>query len=396
MQFYEICYDISVMNIGLYIHIPYCRRKCSYCGFFSTPQADGCIPDDYLNCLSQEMALYHARFGRLEVDTVFIGGGTPSLLSAAQIETLMRDVRKHFRLANGTEITFEANPDSLTDDVLLAMRGQGVNRLSIGAQSLDNTLLDSLGRIHDRTVFLSAFARARAQGFTNLNIDLMFGIPGQSYEQWMDTLKETEALAPAHLSLYTIQLEEGTPLYEAYRRGEVDLPAVSLDRRMYHDGISMLGQYGYAQYEISNFAKEGYACRHNLKYWSMAPFLGLGPSAASYFDGRRYQNPPDPAAWTASLEAGKLVIDNAPQEPLSDAMEVFCFTALRTAEGLDTARFADRFGQSLEEAYRDDPPPVDTWIRDGLMRKDGTRLVLTKAGIDVSNDIMSAFMRTNG
>ena len=383
------------MNTGLYIHIPYCRRKCSYCGFVSYPQADGCIPEDYISCLSQEMALYCARFGRLDIDTVFIGGGTPSLLSAAQIERMMHSIKACFCLADDAEITCEANPDSLTDDVLREMRRQGVNRLSIGAQSLDDTLLTSLGRIHDRAAFLDAYARAREHGFTNLNIDLMFGIPGQSYKQWMRTLKETAALAPAHLSLYTIQLEEGTPLYEAYKAGHVDLPDFTLDRRMYHDAAAVLKQNGYMQYEISNFAREGYACRHNLKYWTMVPFIGLGPAAASYFDGRRYQNAADLSAWKTMVDAEKLAVDGTLPESQSDAMEVFCFTSLRTAAGLDTARFAEQFGQSLEEAYRDDPLPIKAWIRTGLMREEGTRLILTQAGIDVSNDIMSAFMKTN-
>ncbi len=381
------------MKEGLYIHIPYCRRKCGYCGFTSYPLPAGNVPDELIDLLLQEMRFYEERLGRLDVDTVFIGGGTPSLLAPSQFERLMKGVRQCFDVAEDAEITSEANPDSLSEEVLAAMAESGINRLSMGAQSLDNTLLSLLGRIHDRDGFLRAYERAAAAGFDNINIDLMFGLPMQTYDQWMSTLRETAALGPSHLSLYTIQLEEGTPFYEAYRNGKLDLPAVSLDRQMYHDAAAFLRSQGMEHYEISNFAHPGAHCRHNLKYWDMTPFIGIGPSAASYMENRRYQNPADLHAWKECIGSGRLAFDTAAAEGTDDAMEIFCFTSLRTAAGLDTQKFKERFGISLEEAYQKEPPPVDQWIGQGLLRKENTRLILTEKGIDVSNEIMSAFMR---
>ena len=381
------------MKEGLYIHIPYCRRKCGYCGFVSYPLPSGQVPDALTDRLLDEMALYHSRFGRRTIDTVFIGGGTPSLLSNAQISRLMKGIRTHFSVTDDAEITSEANPDSLSREVLTAMQRSGINRLSIGAQSLDDSLLAALGRIHDKDTFLRAFDRAASLGFANINVDLMFGLPGQSYAQWMETLAQTVSLGPSHLSLYTIQLEEGTPFYQAYRKGELDLPETALDRRMYHDAAAFLKSHGMEHYEISNFAQPGAQCRHNLKYWDMTPFIGIGPSAASYFEGRRYQNAAALEEWAQGIAAGRLPYDEAAEESVDDAMEIFCFTALRTARGLDQERFQERFGITLHEAYRDDPLPLAQWIDEGLLRQSGGRLVLTATGIDVSNEIMSAFMR---
>ena len=381
------------MSNGLYIHIPYCRQKCGYCGFVSYPVREGGVPGDFTNCLFREMALYHAGTENCPVDTVFIGGGTPSLLTPVQFSELVSRTRQHFSVTQDAEITCEANPDSLTEDLLSAMRENGVTRLSIGAQSLDDGLLGTLGRIHDRRGFLTAYERAVSAGFDNINIDLMFGIPGQTHAQWMTTLKEVTALKPAHLSVYTIQLEEGTPFYEAYKDGRLDLPPYALDRRMYHDAKALLEECGYEHYEISNFALPGKACRHNLKYWAMEPFIGLGPAAASYFDGCRYQNPPDLHSWSRMIEGGRTALDSASPESADDAMEIFCFTALRTRQGLDTERFLKRFGKAMEEAYHSDPPPVSKWIRDGLIVREGSCLRLTEEGIAVSNEIMSAFMR---
>jgi len=381
------------MKEGLYIHIPYCKRKCGYCGFVSYPLPSGQVPDELTDCLLDEMALYHSRFGRRTVDTVFIGGGTPSLLSDAQISRLMEGIRTHFAVTDDAEITSEANPDSLSREVLTAMQESGINRLSIGAQSLDDSLLAVLGRIHDTVTFLRAFDRAAALGFANINVDLMFGLPGHTYAQWMETLAQTVSLGPSHLSLYTIQLEEGTPFYQAYRKGDLDLPETALDRRMYHDAAAFLKQHGMEHYEISNFAQPGAQCRHNLKYWDMTPFIGIGPSAASYFEGRRYQNAAALEEWAQGIAAGLLPFNKAAEESVDDAMEIFCFTALRTARGLDQERFHERFGITLKEAYRDDPLPLAQWIDEGLLRQSGSRLVLTAAGIDVSNEIMSAFMR---
>lgn len=381
------------MSTGLYIHIPYCKKKCGYCGFVSYPLSCNTIPDVFLDTLTREMQLYRERYGTIHVDTVFIGGGTPSLLSAQQIRSLMDSVRSSFSVSERAEITAEANPDSLSSQVLGAYKQSGINRLSIGAQSMDDTLLKTLGRIHDSETFLRAYDRAVIAGFSNINIDLMFGLPGQSLQQWTATLAEVLSLGPSHLSLYTIQIEEGTPFYDAYKNGTLSLPPLNEDRLMYHTAVETLKERGWEHYEISNFASPGNRCLHNMKYWSMEPFIGLGPSAASYYAGVRYQNQPSIEDWSRCIYAGSLAMDGQETESMDDAMEIFCFTALRTAEGLDYSRFKDRFGMSVEEAYRHDPLPVKRWEEDGLVRLRDEKLALTEAGIDVSNDIMSAFMR---
>lgn len=381
------------MKTGLYIHIPYCRKKCGYCGFVSYPLSCSSVPDTYVGSLLQEMRLYRDRSGRIPVDTVFIGGGTPSLLTADQIDALFSGIREYFDLDKDAEITCEANPDSLTGPVLQAMRQAGVNRLSIGIQSMNDRLLGLLGRIHNADRAVSACHEAAQAGFENINIDLMFGIPEQTEAEWLDTLDQILRLRPAHLSLYTVQLEEGTPFYNAYKEGSLSLPDTETDRRMYHDAVRILRDNGWHHYEISNFAMPGKECRHNEKYWDMSPFIGLGPSAASYYDGRRYKNDASIDSWEDSLEKGRIAFDGTERESEEDAIEIFCFTALRTAKGLVKERFLKRFGMTLKEAYRSDPLPTDEWARDGLVRDTGDCLILTEKGIDVSNEIMSAFMR---
>ena len=385
--------DPEIMSLGLYIHIPYCRKKCGYCGFVSYPLSCRYVPDAFLASVLQEMQMYRTHFGKRRIDTIFIGGGTPSLLSPEQILKLMQEIRNCFTVAEDAEITSEANPDSLTEEVVAAMLQSGINRLSIGAQSMDDALLRKLGRIHQKDAFCRAYDRARNAGFTNINVDLMFGLPGQTHVQWHSTLQEVLALAPDHLSLYTLQIEENTPYYESYKDGTFDLPALEDDRRMYHDACGILREAGWEHYEISNFALPTKQCRHNMKYWNMKPFIGIGPSAASYFEGRRFQNPSSVEEWQSLLENDHLVFADTAPETTDDGMEIFCFTALRTSDGLDFARFRDRFGISIDDAYKREPLPVSEWIAKGLVRFDANRLILTESGIDISNDIMSAFMR---
>lgn len=385
--------DPRSMSLGLYIHIPYCRKKCGYCGFVSYPLSCRYVPDAFLETALQEMQLYSTRYGKRRVDTVFIGGGTPSLLSPEQILKLMKGIKTCFEVAEDAEITCEANPDSLTGVVLSSMIRSGINRLSIGAQSMDDTILRKLGRIHDRDAFCRAYERAKEAGFSNINVDLMFGLPGQTYEQWLATLREVMALDPAHLSLYTLQIEENTPFYHAYKEGRIDLPALEDDRRMYHDACRFLREAGWEHYEISNFAVPSKQCRHNMKYWTMASFIGIGPSAASYYEGKRYQNPASVEQWRSMIGNDRLMYDDTEPETTEDAMEIFCFTALRTSAGLDFNKFRERFGVGLEDAYKDDPLPVGEWVSKGLARYDSDRLILTETGINISNDIMSAFMR---
>lgn len=378
------------VSFGLYIHIPYCRKKCAYCGFLSFSCGQEGVPDEYLSLLEREMRLYEERVGRLKADTVFFGGGTPSLLTERQSERLFAMMHEHVHA--DAEVTLEANPESLTKAKLQLYKSLGVTRLSIGIQSLEDDLLRAIGRVHDRKTALSAYEAARMAGHENINLDFLCGLPGQSPENFAGQLRELLSLAPEHLSLYTLQLEEGSPFYTAYKEYRLALPDETEERAMYRAAAGLLREAGYERYEISNWSRPGRRCRHNEKYWHMAPFVGLGLGASSYVLGRRYQNPSEYNAWKEGILRGGLTYDVAAPESVRDAMGIFCFTALRTTDGLNTTAFSARFGVSIEEAYREAPLPVEEWSRRGLLEVDGDTWRLTERGIDVSNTIMAEFL----
>ncbi len=425
-------------KLGLYIHVPFCQRKCPYCGFYSQVPVCSQQMDDYLADLLLEMALYQqeseeAGTGPLVCDSVFIGGGTPSLLSPQHLERLFQGIREAFWITADAEITIEANPDSLSREKLRCYRQLGINRLSMGCQSLDDDLLRHLGRLHDSQGFYKAYTLAQEEGFSNINVDLMFGLPTQSMAQWEKTLEDVLALhpRPTHLSLYSLQLEEGTPYYQAYRRDEMDLPPDEEERQMFHRACQILKEQGYDHYEISNFAQKGKACRHNGKYWTMAPYIGLGAGASSYYQGIRYRDLLEPDVRRRALEERRLPIyqeaEDAsdlsfpeerpyglgeeetrrkleekrstpgifpalmPETP-QEAMGIFCFTALRCERGISYQSFEERFQRPFLEVYPDTQIPYGEWEEKGLLTRTPQGVHLTEKGIDCSNHIMAAFL----
>ena len=272
--------------LGIYIHVPFCRSKCQYCDFYSLTTKEDRVLDGYLNAICTHIREAGALAPGYLVDTVYFGGGTPTFFGAEGLTAILTAVRKSFDVAPGAEITFEANPDSVSDRLLRRLRSEGFNRVSLGVQCDDNEILKKIGRPHSYSQAVSAVQRIRKAGFKNLSLDLMYGLPGQSLEDWLRTLKHVLTLNPEHISCYGLKVEEGTPLYEY--RDFCNLADDDTQADMYLQAVEVLRQHGYRQYEISNFCRKGNVSRHNLKYWTGGEYLGFGPDASSDFAGRRF------------------------------------------------------------------------------------------------------------
>ncbi len=437
--------------VSLYVHIPFCVQKCRYCDFLSAP-ADAAVRKRYLAALVTEIretaellqeagnpgspvrkdvACTKGKETHLPVDTVFIGGGTPSLLNPGEMELLLETIRQNYDLQETAEITMECNPGTAGKENLAAFRKLGVNRISIGVQSFQEEELRLLGRIHSAEQARVCVRNAREAGFDNLSLDLMSALPGQSYESWMANLQEAVRLAPEHISAYSLILEEGTAFWHMQERGELPaFPEEELDRRMYHDTVRFLEQYGYHRYEISNYAKEGCESRHNSGYWTGHPYLGFGLGAASYLgscrwshtrdlesycsegnslDSERSQEPlelrnflhvgdaANPAAsWNPMEEKSKYDRSEEPEIfreiewlTMKDQMAEFMFLGLRRMEGVSEKEFCRRFGVSMEDVYG---KVLKRYTQLGLLQRDNRKVALTESGIDVCNGIMADFL----
>ena len=375
-------------EMELYLHIPFCVKKCDYCDFLSFP-ADESIKREYVETLKREIEEVGERYRNCQVSTIFVGGGTPSILNTSYIVEIFDVLRRKFHVAGNAEISMEVNPGTVTKEKLSDWRRAGINRLSMGLQSADNRELKRLGRIHTWEDFLESFRRAREEGFSNLNVDLMSALPGQTMDGWMETLKRTAAQEPEHISAYSLIIEEGTPFYERYggKKGEALLPDEDTDRDMYHKTREFLASCGYERYEISNYAKPGRECRHNIGYWTGVPYLGLGLGAASYIEGIRFSN-------TRNLKeylAGKPGDDRDRQVLTKKEMEEeFFFLGLRLAAGVSLKEFERRFGLTAEEVY---PGLMERMVKEGAAVLERDRFFLTEYGFDVSNYVMAQFLQ---
>ena len=372
-------------TISIYIHIPLCVKKCAYCDFasFAGRMAQR---ESYVRAVCCELRTQAAFFGRRRVKTVFFGGGTPTLLTGAQVQEIMDTLREGFELLPDAEITMEGNPGTLTKEDLSAYRQAGVNRLSLGVQSMDDGLLAAVGRIHTAQQAREAVAMARAAGFGNLNLDLMYGLPGQTAAQWQQTLEAAIALSPEHLSCYSLILEEGTQLYDQVEAGTC-APLPDEDAVCVMDEITqnLTCAAGYAQYEVSNYAKPGRACRHNIVYWACEPYLGVGLSAHSDMDGRRFYNPSDWADYMRMAESGTAERAQEGGNTREDRMFERMMMGLRQTQGVDCARFASDFGVFPEDVW---PKQIARMKRDDLLIRDGDRLRLTARGMQVMNSVL--------
>lgn len=369
---------------GLYLHIPFCVKKCNYCDFLSAP-ATKADREVYVDCLIKEIQAYKA--AGYEADTVFFGGGTPSLLSAYSIQRLMDALYTTFRIEKSAEITMECNPETVDKEKLSAMHRAGINRISFGLQSAVDRELVLLGRIHNYKRFRTAYEEARKAGFVNINVDLMSAIPEQTEESWEETLSKVIALQPEHISAYSLIIEEGTVFYD--RQDKLTLPDEDAERRMYYRTGELLRAYGYEHYEISNYAFAGYESRHNLKYWSGADYIGMGQGASSYLEKVRFHNPYDGRVYRENC--GDLAALCCEREKLDKArqMEEFCFLGLRRMCGISEKEFKRRFKKEFGEVY---PGIAEKFEEKGLLKRKGEWISLTERGIDVSNQIFAEFL----
>ena len=385
---------------SLYIHVPFCQQRCSYCDFNTYAGQDE-LQARYVEALRREIALLAAAAGEsLAVHTIYFGGGTPSLLTPRQIESVLESIVHYFSLQEGAEISLETNPDTVDAVYLRALRSAGVNRLSLGVQSAHPDDLRLLGRHHDFVAVIRAVAWARKAGFENLNLDLIFGIPHQPLARWQRTLNQALALKPEHFSLYALTLEHGTPLAHWVGRGLLPAPDGDLAADMYLWADERLQEEGYAQYEISNWAQPGKACRHNLQYWRSQPYLGLGAGAHGYVTGVRTVNVLTPAGYIHRLSTDAqprpfprtpATVEVRPLSPADEMAEMMMMGLRLTQEGVSQRAFARRFGREMLAVYGQ---PVRHLVRQGLLTwsADGDRLRLTNRGRLLGNWVFREFV----
>lgn len=381
-------------QLELYIHIPFCAKKCNYCDFLSFPMNEQAHAA-YVEKLCCEIELGGAIASGHEVSTVFIGGGTPTILDPKHITAIMDTVRKNYRVRKDAEITIECNPASTIRYKFAAYKEAGINRLSIGLQSANNQELRTLGRIHIFEDFLKCYQNARIAGFNNINIDLMNDIPGQTEKSWNDTLKHVLMLKPEHVSIYNLIVEEGTPFMKLYEEGRLNLPEEETAAKIDEITRTLTEKNGYERYEVSNYAKPGYECRHNYGYWSNVPYLGFGLGAASYFgkerwnvirDFRTYMN----LDFREEMRAGYPGL-HTDRQMLSrnEQMEEFMFLGLRRIEGVSETEFKLRFQVDIMSVFG---CQLEKFMEQGLVIRDGYRYYFSQRGMDVSNVILSQFL----
>lgn len=413
-------------NLGIYIHIPFCLRKCPYCDFYSVSEAQvGAAEIDdlkgrFVKALCREIEAGGRKYGMSagekagfkekprgesrQVDTIFFGGGTPSLLSADELEEILTAVNNSFPVSKNAEISIECNPATASAEKLAAYRNMGINRLSIGAQSFDDGVLKTLGRLHNSADTLRTVEEARRAGFDNISLDLMFAIPGQTEEIWKDTLRQALELNPQHISFYSLEFMDGTPFTRKLEKGEIAETDAEADRKMYRIALDILKTGGFEQYEISNAALGlGNICRHNMKYWGLEEYLGFGPSAHSYMtgaDGRglRFNNVSSVEkylkSWEDTLEdEGPSAVEAFSENTLMDDVSEYIFTGLRKNSGIDLGDFGRRFGKDLWEFYSDHVrEEFEEYAEGGFAVKTDENIRLTVKGMNISNRIMALFV----
>ena len=402
--------DIMKELLSIYVHIPFCKSKCKYCDFLSFGGCSITEQKEYIDALCKEIGAYSLIAEDYEVATVFIGGGTPSYIPAEYISRVLKKIRETFSVSENAEITIEGNPDSLTSDKLKSYKEYGINRLSIGLQSANNEMLKLLGRVHNYDQFVAAYSRARETGFDNINIDIMSGLPGESMESYVSTLARVAAMQPEHISAYSLIVEDGTPFAEDFSLLKL-LPTEEMDRKQYARTKLLLGQSGYSRYEISNYSKKGYECRHNLTYWRGGQYLGVGLNAASYMViyeteepvYTRYKGIDSLDEYIGRfLKLGTGFTDIASVTELigncytdiqvlkeKDRMEEFMFLGLRCISGISRLDFYNRFKKDIGSVYGE---VINKYAKSGYLVSEGDRLFLSDKGLDVSNTIMAEFL----
>lgn len=407
-------------ELELYLHIPFCERKCAYCDFLSAP-ADLPVRISYIKKLQEEIAYYRAQYGEYQVSSIFFGGGTPTILEGYQLAAILETVKEHFNITTDAEITVECNPGTLTAGKAEKLVQAGFNRLSMGLQSGDDRELHLLGRIHNFAQFLESYDLARKAGFQNINVDLMSALPGQTLKSWQDTLQKVTALRPEHISAYSLIIEEGTPFYERFAEDERIreegghprlLPEEDVERQMYELTETFLHTKGYERYEISNYAKPGYECRHNCGYWTRKDYLGLGLGASSLVEHQRFQNTSDLKTYLEQEYSPQCegqheriaeTIQLQEETGLSQTghhihieildkkseMEEFMFLGLRLMAGISRQQFEKKFQVTLNSVYGE---VLRKLKGEQLIEEVAGYVRLTEHGIDVSNYVLAEFL----
>ena len=384
-------------EMELYIHVPFCIKKCAYCDFLSAPAGEE-ERQRYVETMIKEIQGYRKKYQEYCVTTIFVGGGTPSVLSGEQIKEVFNALRASFVIDTQAEITIEVNPGTVTEEKVEAWMQAGVNRISIGLQSVNDEELQMLGRMHTYKDFLNTYHLLRDKGFNNLNIDLISAIPGQTLESWKKTLSTVAELEPEHISAYSLIVEEGTPFYSIYGEGGADgnlesmvqpLPDEETERFIYEETETILQKYGYDRYEISNYAKPGYACRHNEGYWRRVNYLGVGLGASSLIENQRFRNFSTYDTYMDAIQNQKLFHEEVKSLSVTDEMEEFIFLGLRMMSGISREEFQKKFGKKIETVYE---KQIQQLKKDGLIEFVENRIRLTKRGIDISNYVFEQFL----
>ena len=375
--------------LGLYIHIPFCVTKCKYCDFNSF-KIDLNEKTKYLNYLGEEMKLYKEEIKNREIDSVFVGGGTPSILNENEINILFEKIKENFNIKSNAEITMECNPGTLTLNKLKVMKKSGVNRLSIGLQAVQNHHLKYIGRIHTFEEFEKNYHDAKQMGFDNINIDLMYALPNQSREDWMESLEKVVKLNPTHISAYSLILEENTELFKMYERDEFNLLDENTDIEMYEYTINYLKSHGYNQYEISNYAKDNFECKHNVLYWKCEEYVGIGASASGYFNGIRYNNICELDNYEKMILEGEKPIEWEEKLSIKDEIEESIFLGLRMNEGIQISDFKEKYNFDFEKEYKNE---IEKLSKMELIEIDNNRMKLTQKGREISNSVFVEFIK---
>lgn len=375
-------------QIGLYIHIPFCKQKCYYCDFSSYPGLEE-YWGDYTEALVSELVAKAEEYVNPVIKTIFIGGGTPSLIPSEYISRILETVNRYYKVSKECESTIESNPGTLTDEKLKDYKNFGINRLSIGLQACQNEVLKKLGRIHTYEDFIFALKLAQKHGFANINADIIFGIPNQTLTQWMDTVSRVISFNLTHISCYSMQIEDETVFGRLKRAGQLEEVEDELDRDMYHYAVDAFDKAGFPQYEISNFSKPHFRCRHNMNYWERGEYLGTGAGAHSFINSRRFANTSDVMGYIEGIKEKKPLLSEDNNISVDDGIKESIFLGLRLNDGVDFTKLSKQYGLDLESMYQ---KKLNKLLSLNLVEFKGSVIRLTRKGMDLANKVFVEFI----
>ncbi len=377
------------MELGLYLHLPFCISKCPYCDFNSYPLKEENQITSYISALYKETITYSLKLKKINIRTIYFGGGTPTILSGVQIYNILEFCKDKFTVDKNAEITIEANPGTLNGEKIKLLFESGINRLSLGAQSFSDFLLNKLGRIHNTQDIIDSYYLAREKGFNNINIDIMFALPDQTTKDLQTTLKKAISLKPDHLSLYNLTIKPGTGYYKKFKGSKLKLPTEDEEFDMYNWAIKFLEENNFEHYEIANFARPHKRSMHNLIYWQNKPYLGIGAGAYSFIRGYRYMNFKDPARYIKEVMDDKLPVDNGEKLSLRKRMIETIILRLRTKDGVGYKEFKTRFKVDITNIFH---KQINKLVNLGLLQKDDFKIKLTKRGIFLADTVFREFV----